>query len=264
MTQLYAKVFTQILDSSLAEDYRTRHVFMDVLLLAENGILDMTREAIARRTNVPLEVINEALAKLEAPDPSSRDGTEDGRRLLPLDNHRDWGWIIVNWDKYEAIKTQQHRNNQARERKRRERERLREAMQHPPQTPYNTSTSTSTKGCVTERDTSVTSKTCHTGIVTKRDIPKSLIIPSLDEMNLYGDKIGLPPREVEKCRNYYEGNGWRTGKNPVKSWQGVMRNWKLHWEENGRPGISKSSGTIGQDVDRLLKELTHEADTSKM
>lgn len=135
MSQLYARVFTQILDSSLAENWRTRHVFEDLLKLADDGVVDMTRPAIARRTNVPLEVINDAIAELEAPDPSSRDATAQGRRLVRLDAHRDWGWEIVNWEKYEAIKSTFDQREQARERKRRQRQRQQASANPPPGPP---------------------------------------------------------------------------------------------------------------------------------
>lgn len=105
MTQLYARIFTQILDSSLSENWQARHVFEDMLKLSEDGVLDITREALSRRTNVPIEIINEAIAYLEAPDLTSRDAADEGRRLARIDEHRDWGWIIVNWDKYEAVRS---------------------------------------------------------------------------------------------------------------------------------------------------------------
>lgn len=121
--QLYARVFTQILDSSLAEDWQTRHVFEDLLKLADDGVVDMTREAIARRTNIPLDVVNSAITKLESPDPASRDATEEGRRLIRLDAHRDWGWQIVNWSKYESIRSSEDQRERTRARVRRHRER---------------------------------------------------------------------------------------------------------------------------------------------
>ncbi len=123
MSQLYARVFTQILDSSLAEDWQTRHVFEDLLKLADGGIVDMTREAIARRTNVPIDIINRAISVLESPDPASRDASEDGRRLVRLDDHRNWGWIITNWDKYERIKRAEDQRQKTAERTRRWRDR---------------------------------------------------------------------------------------------------------------------------------------------
>lgn len=104
---MFAKVFTQILDSSLAEDYQTRHVFEDLLKLCDfNGVVDMTHEAIARRTNVPLEIVQRGITELEKADLRSRNPEFEGRRIVRLDQHRDWGWKIVNFGKYREIRTQ--------------------------------------------------------------------------------------------------------------------------------------------------------------
>ena len=107
MSQLYARVFCEILDSSIAEDWQARHVFEDFLKLVDpnNGIVDMTREALARRTNIPLDVLNRAIFILESPDPKSRNQDHEGRRLLRLNGHRDWGWVIANFEEYEKIRT---------------------------------------------------------------------------------------------------------------------------------------------------------------
>jgi hypothetical protein len=105
---MYARVFTQILDSSISRNYLTRLVFMDCLLLAgEDGVLDITADAISRRTNIPLEIVLEAIKNLSEPDPDSRSGAEEGRRLVLLDPHRNWGWRIVNHQKYSVIKTRE-------------------------------------------------------------------------------------------------------------------------------------------------------------
>jgi hypothetical protein len=98
---MFAKIFASIFDSSIAEDWQTRVVFQDMLVLADkNGILDMTPASIARRTNIPLEMVTDAIPKLEAPDPSSRTEANEGRRIVRLDAHRAWGWQIVNFIKY--------------------------------------------------------------------------------------------------------------------------------------------------------------------
>ena len=76
---LYVKIFEQIFDSSVSQDYLTRLVFTDLLVLAdEDGIVDVTVEAIARRTNVPLEIVQSGIQKLEQPDPQSRSKDEGG------------------------------------------------------------------------------------------------------------------------------------------------------------------------------------------
>lgn len=52
----FAKIFPQIFDSSIARDLDVRTTFMDMLILADyNGVVDMTHDAIARRTNRPEE-----------------------------------------------------------------------------------------------------------------------------------------------------------------------------------------------------------------
>lgn len=83
-----------------------RHVFEDFLKLADHktGIVDMTRQALARRLNVPEETLNLAIDKLESPDPNSRDSDFEGRRIERLDAHRDWGWTILNWKKYSELR----------------------------------------------------------------------------------------------------------------------------------------------------------------
>ncbi len=106
MSQLYSRVFLQILDSSIAEDFSLRHVFEDFLKLADHktGVVDMTRPALSRRLNIPLDLLEQKIKQLESPDPASRDNEFDGRRIERLDGHRDWGWKILNWGKYEAIR----------------------------------------------------------------------------------------------------------------------------------------------------------------
>ena len=107
---MYAKIFENIMTSSLAEDFQTRHIFMDLLVIADpEGLVDMTPEAISRITNVPLTLLKESLCKLCKPDPQSRSKREDGRRLVPLDENRGWGWQIVNFKAYREIRNEDER-----------------------------------------------------------------------------------------------------------------------------------------------------------
>lgn len=113
---MFAKVFSQIFDSSIAQNFTTRHVFMDLLVLADpTGAVDMTADAISRRTNVPIEKITEAIAELSAPDTQSRSPNDDGRRIVLLDPHRSWGWQIVNYEHYRAMRDEEARRSYFRE-----------------------------------------------------------------------------------------------------------------------------------------------------
>ena len=120
---MFAKVFTQIFDSSIAEDYMVRLVFMDMLVLCDrDGIVDMTPEAISRRTNVPFDAVTRAIDKLSRPDPRSRSHLEDGARIVLLDSHRNWGWQVVNYHHYRSIMDDESRRQYFRDKKRQYRE----------------------------------------------------------------------------------------------------------------------------------------------
>jgi len=112
---MYAKVFQQILDSSIATNPELRFTFMDMLILADqDGVVDMTHEAIARRTNRPIEVIRATIKELEQPDPLSRTPTCNGARIKRLDDHRDWGWLIVNYEYFRKIASEEQRREKTR------------------------------------------------------------------------------------------------------------------------------------------------------
>jgi hypothetical protein len=107
---MFAKVFEQIYDSSIADDFLVRLVFEDFLVLADrDGVVDMTPRAIAGRTNVPLEIVQRGIEKLSSPDPESRTPNHEGRRIMPLDQHRSWGWQIVNYQQYRDIRNEDGR-----------------------------------------------------------------------------------------------------------------------------------------------------------
>jgi len=101
---MFGKLFGQMYDSSLVEDWRALVTFQQLVILCDaDGIVDMTPEAIIRRTNLPADVIRGGLALLEQPDPRSRTPDEEGRRIVRLDDHRDWGWRIVNHAHYRDL-----------------------------------------------------------------------------------------------------------------------------------------------------------------
>ena len=56
--------------------------------------------------------------------------------------------------------------------------------------------------------------------------------PAHEELKLQCAKIGLPESEAVRFMDYYESNGWRVGRNPMKSWTHALGGWKLRWEES--------------------------------
>lgn len=119
---MFAKLYNQIFDSSIAEDHEVRHMFMDLVVLADrDGVVDMTLEAISRRTNVPLEKVARCVRILCESDPQSRSHEESGARLKLVDSHRDWGWQIVNFVHYRELRDEDARREYFRDQKRRQR-----------------------------------------------------------------------------------------------------------------------------------------------
>jgi hypothetical protein len=91
-------------DGSLYGQLEASAVLMACVTLCNaQGILDMTPEAISGRTGWPVEFVKKGIVDLEQPDPRSRTPDDDGRRLAKLDDHRDWGWLIVNYEKYRTL-----------------------------------------------------------------------------------------------------------------------------------------------------------------
>lgn len=110
-------------DGTLSTDWKAMIIFQQFIVLADSeGIVDYTPEALSRRTGIPLDIIEHGIAKLQEPDSCSRSTDLDGRRISLLDDHRPWGWSIVNYAYYRDLVTREDRRVKARERKRKQRE----------------------------------------------------------------------------------------------------------------------------------------------
>lgn len=109
---MYGKLFTQMYDGTLATKgpWQALVTFQQLIILADkHGVVDMTPEAISRRTTIPLEIIQDGIKNLQEDDPASRTPTENGKRIVPLSENRDWGWQIVNYAHYRKIRSAEER-----------------------------------------------------------------------------------------------------------------------------------------------------------
>lgn len=55
--------------------------------------------------------------------------------------------------------------------------------------------------------------------------------PTVDEVEAYCLECRIRVDARQFC-DYYEANGWRVGKNPMKDWRAALRNW---WRRDGKP-----------------------------
>lgn len=51
------------------------------------------------------------------------------------------------------------------------------------------------------------------------------IKPSIDEVKAYAKDMGYYGFNADRFIAYYESNGWKVGRNPMKDWKAAVRNW---------------------------------------
>lgn len=47
-------------------------------------------------------------------------------------------------------------------------------------------------------------------------------------------KPALPPVEAQRYWDYYQSNGWKVGRNPMKDWKAAVRNWQRNADKPTR------------------------------
>lgn len=119
---MYGKIFASMFKGSLYGKWEAIVTFTVMIVLADQeGEVDMTPEALAASTSIPLDIIQRGIKLLESPDPQSRTPDEDGRRIVRVSDSRDWGWRITNYAHYRAIRTAEERREYFRQHKRKQR-----------------------------------------------------------------------------------------------------------------------------------------------
>lgn len=169
--------------------------------------------------------IAEIIAQFCEPDLKSRTPDQEGRKLVKLGTYL---YEVVNGSIYDEIR----REAELRESNRRRQERH-----------YykNTNGGTDLPGVAVKDATAPT-------VAAPKPERQKFIRPGPDEVRLAAEKIGLSGMEAERFFSYYEANGWRVGKNPMKNWQHALIGWKMRSNEYGNhSGIGKPNA---QSVDR--------------
>ena len=124
MAFMYCKLFASLYQGTLRGKSHEILVFTNMLAHADaEGCVDKHFRAIADEVGLSVDEVKAAVENLESPDPESRSPEMDGRRLLRINDHRAWGWKIVNYGKYREIKNDEDRRKANREAQARWRER---------------------------------------------------------------------------------------------------------------------------------------------
>lgn len=266
----YTKLFQSIVTSSIwTEDDRTRIVWVTLLALADkHGEIQAAIPGLARLAGVSIDDCQKAIDRFMGPDPHSRTSDFEGRRLEKIDggwallNHAKYRRMASDIDRKEKVAERVKRH--------RERNKALHVTPSNPPSPHANAPLTpecakaeakaeaeakaqhitplppcqgeaASAAVVSENQTSATSvlpageKPQEDGIPSKskrtRKRVELMIPPTIEEVKLHCAKIGLPETEAYKFHGYYTGNGWKVGRNAMKSWVGAMTNWKGNYDE---------------------------------
>ena len=89
---------------------------------------------------------------------------------------------------------------------------------------------------------------------------KKFVKPSLEEVKLYC-KQRANEVDADKWFNYYEANGWKVGKNPMKDWRACVRTWERNTYSNETIPTydsSKNKAISDSEKEELLKLMGKE------
>ena len=112
---MFVKLFASMYEGTLRGRSDELLVFTNLLAHSDQyGVVDRHWRAISDETGLPIDRVKEAIKTLSSPDKESRSSTMEGRRIYCFDGHREWGWKIVNYGKYRAIRSEEDRKEQNR------------------------------------------------------------------------------------------------------------------------------------------------------
>lgn len=246
---MFGKLFQTMYDGTLASNgpWQALVTFQQLIILADQeGNVDMTAQAIARRTSLPLEIIQHGIEELSKPDPYSRTPDEGGRRLVLLEDHRPWGWRIVNYAKYRDLRKAEDRREYLRLKQQESRQRR---AAEDASTRVNKSSTKINTSTHTEADVEAEAEAEKTSATRKRAAP----VPALTAEDLERRGISrataeeflalrrkkrapLTPRAWDGIASEVEKAGWTPeqaiSKCLARGWQGF----EAEWVKNERPG----------------------------
>jgi hypothetical protein len=254
---MYGKLFEAMYDGTLSSDWKALVTFQQLIILCDqDGVVDVTHEALHGRTGIPLEIISDGISALEQPDARSRTPDCDGRRIIRIDDHRDWGWQIVNHEKYKKLVDLEEKRRQTRERVRKHRVALSNAcnadVTQRNEMYAHTDTDTDTDTDINE-DEKTNAK--------KKKTRARFQIPEVSEVADYclERANGIDPAYFV---DHYQTRGWKLkGGTAMKDWKAAIRTWEKNGVQNGsangKPALTYREA-IEQDPELLARELEAE------
>jgi len=206
-----------------------------------DGVVELNPKYLSLVIGASISEMETAISFLVAPDVDSRTKTLEGRRL---ERNGQFSYRLVNWFAHRQGLDDESRKEYFRQKMAESRARK-----------------VNVKPIV--KDT-LTKLSMFTQAEAEAEASKSTALPRVrapkfekptrEELNLHAAKIGLASDEVDKFVNHYESNGWKVGRNQMKSWTHSLANWKNnqqiygnHQQTSRNGAIDRSIGNVGYD-----------------
>jgi hypothetical protein len=236
---MYGKIFDSIYNGTLYGQWEALVTMQQLIVLADvDGVVDMTPMAISARTSIPREIIDKGLDILGSPDKYTRTPGSDGRRIELIDDHRPWGWVLVNYEHYKALRDADtvRAQTRARVRKHRENKKLAEDVTH---------------GNAPKRhidiDIDIDKDKDKTYRATKR-VPKSWR-PS-DDGFTFAAEAGMSHEVYAEQLEAFRDHEYKSAK---RDWDACWRTWCRNWKKWGKEDETYKRDTFDAKLARTRK-----------
>lgn len=248
---MYGKLFASLYQGTLRGRANEILVFTNLIAHADReGFVDKHWRAISEEVGLSVDDVKAACSALEAPDPESRTNVAQGARIQRIDDHRAWGWKIVNYAKYRDIRNEEERRVQ----NRKAQERFREKVSAPVSNSKQPSASALTVSTVSNSkqpsaaviigqhpsapsahvdvdvyaDTTTPDNKLPLGVSYAHD-PRT-IQPTMEEAMAHADRIAIPKDCAEKWWLETDARGWMDGRGQaIRNWQSSLQAYGVSW-----------------------------------
>ncbi len=243
---IYVPVFDSFFEGSIMmENLTTRFVMLALIRLAWRsgaaGEVDVDPRIFAQSINLPLEDVEQAIARLMEPDPASANPDEDGRRIVPINPERPHrGWRLVNWSKYRVMVNRI--NDAARQREayhaKKDTSKTSESLADSPDVSESLQippgVSEIPENPVTRRDETIRDDTKRNE--TKENVrTRAFIAPTIEEIQTHATGLGYANFDAEHFHAHHEARGWKLNGRSMVSWKAAVVTWHKNDAAFGRP-----------------------------
>jgi hypothetical protein len=225
----------------MRQEAETRWLFLAMLIIGDesgDGVVDMPIDRLAARAALPEETVRASLLALMSPDPNSHSKKYEGRRIVPLNEAEERGWMIVNWVRYRKMASKEARRSQMRSNSAAYRSRIKELekleqkdRRHHPSSPVSPPYPNVSEATPSPDPSPAPTTPPLPGMERGSRVrapAKPFIPPTIQDVEAFCDLKGYTNVDPIDFVAHYETNGWMVGKTRMKKWKWAV----LRWERN--------------------------------